>query len=96
MPVLATIDEDFRDRGLTVATICVLSSSEETWEALQETNNNLLTLVDENGETMSPYHVVSTPITYLIGSDGVIQMASWGWRGHTEQDLRTEIERLLE
>ena len=65
-------------------------------QALDEANVDVLTLVDEDGKTVSPYQVSGTPTTYLIDHTGVIRMSHVGYGDGTEDTWRTEIERLLE
>ena len=79
-----------------MVTICLGASPQETREALQGTGANVLALVDEDTETMIPYHASSTPTTYLIDGSGVIQMAQVGYGSGVEDYLQAEIERLLE
>lgn len=95
LPVLATLEEEFASENLAVVTICVGSSAARARSALQEANVGLLTLVDERRETMISYRAVRTPITYLIGSDGVILMSDVGYGDDTEEYLRSQIQRLL-
>jgi hypothetical protein len=79
-----------------VVTICLTASAEETRTALQGANADVLALLDEDSETMWPYHVSGTPTTYLVDGTGVIQMYDTGYESGTRARLQAEIERLLE
>jgi hypothetical protein len=53
-------------------------------------------LLDGSTETVLPFQVNATPITYLIDRDGVIQTGDVGYSSGMKAHLRSEIERLLE
>jgi hypothetical protein len=79
-----------------VVTVCLSASAKEAREALQGTSADVLALVDEDTETLTPYHISSTPTTYLIDGSGVIKMSQVGYGNGVDNYLRAEIERLLE
>ena len=94
---MAALQSEFADEGVVVVTICQGCSVEEAREGLKKANvKNIVTLLDQNTETMMPYHASATPTTYLIDRDGVIQLGSAGYGNGTGAYLRSEIERLLE
>jgi short-subunit dehydrogenase len=94
---LAALQEEFDGQSVQVVTICQGCTAEEARQALKESGaEELLALVDEDTETMMPYHATATPTTYLIDRDGVIQMGTVGYGSGTKAHLRSEIERLLE
>jgi hypothetical protein len=94
---LAALQKEFDDMDVKVLTICQGCTAEEARQALKDSGaEELLTLVDEDKETMIPYHASATPTTYLVDRDGVIQMSALGYGSGTKAYLRSEIERLLE
>lgn len=94
---MAALQKEFDGQGVRVVTICQGCTAEEAQQALKESGaKELLTLVDEDTKTMTPYHATATPTTYLIDRDGVIRMSDVGYGSGTEAHLRSEIERLLE
>jgi cytochrome oxidase Cu insertion factor (SCO1/SenC/PrrC family) len=94
---LAALQKEFAGEDVVVITICQGASAEEVREALKETGvEGVRTLVDEDQETMMPYHASATPTTYLIDREGVIQMSDVGYGSGSEAHLRREIKRLLE
>ena len=96
MPVLSTLEKEFAAEGLVVLTVCMGVSAEEARQALRKANVHLLTLVDEDAETASPYRAYSIPATYLIDHVGLIVMGRTGYEDSTEANLRAEIQHLLE
>jgi len=97
LPVLATLQQEFADEKFSVVAVCLGCSAEEAREGLDKANaEDVLVLLDGNTEMMLSYCVNSTPTTYLIDRDGVIQLSSVGYGSGTEAHLRSEIEQLLE
>jgi hypothetical protein len=93
LPVLATLEQEFE--GLAVVTVCI-GSGEEARDALREAGVSLLTLIDDDLATCGAYRANTMPTTYLIDANGVIQMSETGYGNDTLEQLRSEIQRLLE
>lgn len=90
------MNEDFDPADVIVITVCLGASTDEVERVLREEEISLLTLVDEELETATTYHALSTPTTYLIDADGVIVTSEVGYGGGTQDRLREQILALLE
>ena len=96
MPVLATLEREYRANGLVVLTVCLGSPTEDVRRALRRANADVQALIDEDAETAKPYQIGGTPTTYLIDDAGLIVASHVGYGDGTEARLRAEIELLLE
>lgn len=94
MPVIQSLHERFKDRGVVVFGIAVADKEGNPVEFMKRKGYtyNLLLNGDDAAEL---YKAVQLPTLYVIGSDGKIIHAEYGFRENAEQELTAVIEQYL-
>jgi peroxiredoxin len=78
LPMLNRMEWQFRDKGISVLTICV-GREDEAREYLSSNSIGLKSLYDAKGTTARAYHVYGVPRQVLIGKDGKVKHSTSGW-----------------
>jgi peroxiredoxin len=94
MPVIQSLHEKFKDRGVVVFGISIADKEGNPVEFMKRkgyTYNLLL-----NGDDVAElYKAVQLPTLYVIGDDGKIIHAEYGFRENANEELTSVIERYL-
>ena len=95
-PAYASIDSDFKARGLTVIGVSV-DDKESAYEAfLQAMHPPFQTLRDKDHALVGTVQVPVMPSCYLIGRDGRVRFMHAGFHGESsDKQIREELESLL-
>jgi peroxiredoxin len=78
LPMLNRIEWQFRDKGISVLTICI-GGEDEAREYLSSHSIGLKSLYDAKGIAARAYGVYSVPRLVLIGKDGKVKHSTSGW-----------------
>ncbi len=78
LPMLNRMEWQFRDKGISVLTICV-GGEDEAREYLSSNSIGLKSLYDAKGTAARAYHVNGVPRLVLIGKDGKVKHSTAGW-----------------
>lgn len=94
MPAIQRLHEKFKNRGVVVFGISVADKEGNPVDFMKRKgfNYNLLLNGDEVAEI---YKAVQLPTLYVIGTDGRIIHAEYGFRENTEKELNSLIEKYL-
>ncbi len=91
MPILRTIDEQYRDRGLEIVAVSVQESSEDDVRAYASRYDLRYTIAaDLSGDIFRLYHVYALPTQFFIGPDGVIRSVVQGPLDETSAAMHVE------
>ena len=95
MPVIQSLHEKFKDRGVVVFGISVADKEGNPVEFMKRKGYtyNLLLSGDEAAEL---FKAVQLPTLYVIGFDGKIIHGEYGFRENAKKELTSLIERYLE
>jgi thiol-disulfide isomerase/thioredoxin len=95
-PAFGRLQADFAGRGLTIVAVSVDEDSAAYDAFLKKMQPTFFTARDSAHELAKAVDVPAMPSSFLIGRDGRVRYLHRGFHGsETDQQLRTEIEQLL-
>jgi thiol-disulfide isomerase/thioredoxin len=95
-PAFARLQTDFAARGLTIIAVSVDEDPGAYGAFLKKMQPTFFTARDTAHELAKAVDVPAMPTSFLIGRDGRVRYLHRGFHGsETDQQLRTEIEQLL-
>jgi cytochrome c-type biogenesis protein CcmF len=93
MPMLQTLAEEYRDRGVSVVGIAFQAGEAAISESLRAAGVTYQVGVDDVGETVTRYGITGVPETFVIDADGVVRFVNVG--ALRESALRSELDALV-
>jgi len=94
LPYLNAASTEYSDK-LTIVTINVKDSPDDTREFFNDNEHNFITAIDLDKQVAPAYGIRFTPTTYFIDSNGIIRYAKLG-AFTDEKNLKDSIDKLLE
>jgi len=95
MPALNALQQQFKDKGLTVVGINIDSDKKLAQKFIGEAKLSFLTLHDPELTCHDAYQVYTYPTTFLIDRKGVIQQYWLGPQEWTGQEFKQILEKYL-
>jgi peroxiredoxin len=96
IPVLVSLYEEFKDRGLVVVGVGLDEEGVEALAPFAEANHMSYPVLVGDKVLGATYKVTSIPSTYVIGRDGKIASKHVGFSSAVQTALREEISKLIE
>ncbi len=96
IPVLVSLYEEFRDRGLVVVGVGLDEGGAEALKPFAEENRMSYPVLVGDKALGTTYKVTSIPSTYVIGRDGKIASKHVGFSPAVATALREDITKLIE
>ncbi len=94
MPELAKIDQDYRERGISVVAVNLRETPETIRKFLDRKKLELTVVLDPKATAGQLYRVRGIPQTVVIGRDGTIEKIFVGFNPNSAKQLRNELDRL--
>lgn len=94
-PWMNSLQERYKDQGLSVVAIGVDRKRELIEEFLKQTEPNFTVVQDDKGEVAKAYRLRGMPTSYLIDRNGNIVATHVGFRAKDEEKLEAAVKDLL-
>jgi thiol-disulfide isomerase/thioredoxin len=95
-PFLNDLHHDFGDQGLHVLGINVDERLSDAQDFLAKIPNSFDVVTDPGQQCAQSFDVKAMPSSFLIDGDGVIRYVHLGFRSGDTNQLRAEIQKILE
>lgn len=96
MPDIAAVANKYKDRGLVFYSINVGEDPDTVKEFLANMRLDIPVAMDFDGKIQSAFKGGYLPFTVLIGKDGTVQAAHFGFSANLADQLSHEVETLLD
>ena len=96
MPEVASVAEEFKDRGLVFYAINIGEDPDTVKEFLKQNKFDIPVAMDFDGQIQNSYHAHGLPHTIVVGKDGRVQVDHLGyWQGF-RTELAEQVDALLD
>ena len=95
MPSVNALQDELKDRGLTLLLVDLWEKPERVTRTVQERRYTARVLLDRDGTVSKAYRVAATPTVYLIGRDGTLLGHAVGPKAWAQPAGRALLEALL-
>lgn len=98
MPSVNALQDELKDRGLTVLLIDLWEKPERVAKTVKERGYTARVLLDTDGKVSrsGPYRVTATPTVFLVGPEGTLLGQTIGPKPWTRPEGRALLDALLE
>jgi peroxiredoxin len=93
--VIEHIQQEYRDRGLTVLAINMKESLPRVTRWVQEKNVSFTVLLDRDGAVTHAYDITATPAVFVVGRDGRLVAKAVGTKDWDGPRGRAVLEAVL-
>jgi len=90
-----TLQQRYREAGLTVIAVNLDASRAEAEHFLQSLSVDFTVAFDQAGQTAEAFNVLAMPSSYLIGRDGKIVHQHRGFRQKDKAAIEQSIRKAL-
>lgn len=94
-PFLQSLHQDFNDKGLAVIAVNVDEERQEAEAFLTQHPADFTIAADPQGNCPQQFQLAAMPSSYLIDRQGVIRHIWLGFTPAESQEIRSQVERLL-
>jgi len=94
MPAFQKLHEQFKDRAVAVFGVAINDPELDPAAYFKKTGFTYVLLLDD-GAAEKAYQAKTLPTVYVIGKDGRVAHAEWGYREKAHEDLTKAIEKAL-
>lgn len=96
MPSLENLHQHFKGKPFAVIAVDVQEDKETVLRFLRSQGVTYVNVLDMTGDTSSLYGVSSTPVKFLIGTDGNIVGAGLGYKEWDRDEIKSLIQALID
>ena len=95
MPAVASVAEEFSDKGVVLYTVNQNESAAEVQRFLDSLGLDVNVAMDTAFQAARPYLVTGIPMLVIVGKDGIVQAVHVGAGPGTKSSLRRQLDRLV-
>ncbi len=96
MPSLENLHQHFKGKPFAVIAVDVQEDKETVLRFLRSQGVTYVNVLDMTGDTSSLYGVSSTPVKFLIGTDGNMVGAGLGYKEWDRDEIKSLIQTLID
>lgn len=96
MPIIEKVADEYKDKGVVLYAVNLQETTDKINGFLKDNNLSVNVPVDRSGAVADKYYAHSIPQTVIVGKDGVVEVLHVGFSPQLEEQLRNELDKLLE
>ena len=96
MPSLESLNQHYRGKPFVILAIDLQESRETVLRFIRDHGLSYTNLLDSDGKVGNLYGVSSTPVKFLIDTDGNMVGAALGFRDWGKKEVKSIIDILME
>ncbi len=95
MPSLENLHQEFKGEPFVLIGIDLQEKKETVRKYIRKNGLSFLNVLDSDGQVATLFGVTSTPVKFLIDSEGNMVGAALGYRDWEQPEFRTLIKELI-
>jgi peroxiredoxin len=96
LPSLENLNQHFQGKPFVLLGIDLQEEREKVLSYVRKHGLSFINLLDKDGQVSSSYGVSSTPVKFLIDTEGKMVGAALGYREWDSEEIKSLIELLIE